>query len=107
MLISDWSSDVCSSDLLHGECNSLIDQPPRFGWGLLIQGQGVWAVEHTRRAANNHQAGAFPCRLVQQFGGHEVNGAVVVAMNEKQRRTKPFRVQIGRASCRERGGQYG
>src|SRR3546814_10891108 len=82
MRISDWSSDVCSSDLLHG-----LDQPIYIQfWNYLADLLRLDFGESMRqhRSAMEVALEAFPQTLKLAF----------VAM------------QIGRASCRERVCQY-
>src|SRR3546814_8599617 len=86
MRISDWSSDVCSSDLLRNEeCVQFVLQsflelilrlPRTFSMGLC---HGTVPVART-----------FGCELVEKF-----QFSIVAALAE-----------IGRASCRERVCQY-
>src|SRR3546814_7895759 len=90
MRISDWSSDVCSSDLLHHDLEAI------GSYGLII-------------------AGVVPRRegiLTPAVGGDDVGelarlqslGALEHQMLEKVR--EPRFAEIGRASCRERVCQY-
>src|SRR3546814_10233253 len=87
MRISDWSSDVCSSDL-QPRVSPRPDDPALFLQGLL---EGVAAVEALgyRRLA---ELGAPPARRVISVGGGASNAA--------------WSAKIGRASCRERVCQY-
>src|SRR3546814_9670618 len=84
MRISDWSSDVCSSDLL-----------PRLDIALLDQ-----VVEHAaqRLLGDGEQAQQVLHRQVG-LARDEIERAVM-------RPAQPLRGQIGRASCRERVCQY-
>src|SRR3546814_2394012 len=84
MRISDWSSDVCSSDL---EYLSLCQKMPKpYSKFLLFETYGVPSQAPTSRVLQVVKA-------LQPFG----NGLVV---------SVPLTEEIGRASCRERGGQY-
>src|SRR3546814_6073193 len=86
MRISDWSSDVCSSDLMVGK-----RQDPATGQG---DGNPAWAGDQDK--ALGDRIGAF--RHVRSF-----------AIDAVHKGTSPFigaREQIGRASCRERVCQY-
>src|SRR3546814_9279807 len=83
MRISDWSSDVCSSDLRHGD---------------------VIAVD-------SHNSYAYARRLVALVGVDdlvvvETDDAVLVARKDKVQQVKDVVAKIGRASCRERVCQY-
>src|SRR3546814_2176943 len=76
MRISDWSSDVCSSDLIPG--------PDMF--------------EHADR--NDAVEGAVDVAIVDQFEAHMVGHARILRPLPRDLE------QIGRASCRERVCQY-
>src|SRR3546814_3470913 len=78
MRISDWSSDVCSSDL-----QVKIDLAPLFP-----------AVPAFEQAAESELV-----RLAERLTGHQAE-AVAFATEA------PYLQQIGRASCRERVCQY-
>src|SRR3546814_9360729 len=82
MRISDWSSDVCSSDLGE-EIEDLAGMRP------------VRQVEPADETAACLGAGRGPALHVLRMRRH--GGAVVV---------EPVEGQIGRASCRERVCQY-
>src|SRR3546814_10306154 len=85
MRISDWSSDVCSSDLLGVSALWLLAQLPWWLQRLLGTGLGglfYLALPKRRRIAARNLELCFP-----EFDG-----------TERKR-------QIGRASCRERVGQ--
>src|SRR3546814_13420802 len=84
MRISDWSSDVCSSDL-------------HFGISLLIAAYGIWRL----RSAWKWLLAVYPAAMglgLVYFGEHYVvdliGGGVLVAV--------VMIGKIGRASCRER-----
>src|SRR3546814_17376975 len=83
MRISDWSSDVCSSDLIVGIEQHVADAPTK---------------DHA-----HHD--------VKQQVGHAVARPVDVRQTRAANRHAPGdpeteQIQIGRASCRERGCQY-
>src|SRR3546814_16640445 len=84
MRISDWSSDVCSSDL------GLVE---RAAMATLVGGAERSGEQHTERAREHR-------RLVRQHVAEQIVGDDHV---ELLRRAD----EIGRASCRERGCQYG
>src|SRR3546814_15344791 len=90
MRISDWSSDVCSSDLADPRqlpCRHRTDQDD----GAIVD-YDKGRKEHELRPGqqqqgsdhNKNQKPAYPVRFEQQYG----------------------RIEIGRASCRERVCQY-
>src|SRR3546814_4949316 len=83
MRISDWSSDVCSSDLIE-----------------TLQRKLPSNLDRLRRAADNAMAGAVRATNLTQH---------LLAFSRKQPlNPRPVAVnrQIGRASCRERVCQY-
>src|SRR3546814_9753814 len=99
MRISDWSSDVCSSDL-PGEQREMqrvargIERDGTLADLFLRQGHGGAIAE----------PGAF-----HPVGGERDLGRRTAAAGEDQARASrdaQRRAQIGRASCRERGWQY-
>src|SRR3546814_3687477 len=87
MRISDWSSDVCSSDLLQNpddiSFNSFSSQfKPNFGAGVYYNKRNYFLGFSVPFILNNKVAGSF-----QDFASE-------------------IREEIGRASCRERVCQY-
>src|SRR3546814_4092916 len=88
MRISDWSSDVCSSDLLLAD-SSVTE--------VMLNGRGdVWA-----------ERGGRLERLALDLDEREVEvlvERVVAPLGLRVDRTSP--IEIGRASCRERVFQY-
>src|SRR3546814_10495520 len=82
MRISDWSSDVCSSDL----------QPAPPGVDGIDEHEGDEAL---------HVAGAAGVKPVVLSGQREGIGAPVLAVDRND-----IDMEIGRASCRERVCQY-
>src|SRR3546814_2010500 len=93
--ISDWSSDVCSSDLLWDIA------PEKHVPGRVIHTQG-WPL------GEDANGGGF---LYHQAGGQVALG-FVTWLNYRNPYLSPFqemqrwKTQIGRASCRERVCQY-
>src|SRR3546814_17464431 len=88
MRISDWSSDVCSSDLC---------LPPRH------------AVAHQRDRAGVHRIGQAPRGSISGDVGHARSIQAVETERHVEAVTRPSdhrRRQIGRATCRERECQY-
>src|SRR3546814_10577372 len=82
MRISDWSSDVCSSDLLDGRIG-LVDQ----------DFSGVDQLGDVMRRDRGRHADRDPSRAIGEQIGEQAG--------------KDLRLfQIGRASCRERVCQY-
>src|SRR3546814_11412106 len=78
MRISDWSSDVCSSDLSLGMLSAIVQRQ---------RGKGHEPVDGHRRAQD-----------VEQFHGGDI-GIQQVSVRIPM-------LEIGRASCRERVCQY-
>src|SRR3546814_13984031 len=93
MRISDWSSDVCSSDLGTG-----IDQPyPRANAGLYARIAERGAVVSEYLPGTGVHRGHFPARN-RIIAGLSL-GVLVVEAAERSG-------EIGRAACRERVCQY-
>src|SRR3546814_3097133 len=91
MRISDWSSDVCSSDLsLPTPAASLAAASELAQGGL----SGRLIIETS--TVSPHDVAQL-CALAAQHGATVVDAAIVGGVHK----------QIGRASCRERVGQYG
>src|SRR3546814_3646835 len=96
MRISDWSSDVCSSDLT------------RHGIERLIILHGLEIMSRQTQAAAPYRVGRLPGRRQPQpldpfhAGGRVVLGSLPVVLVAKQGPNG----EIGRASCRERVCQY-
>src|SRR3546814_11715893 len=86
MRISDWSSDVCSSDLQPG-----IDHHPNHGVAVVDEGEG------RHRAGNDAEMGHQPVGAAERHPA----GADRLAQ-----RLQVDRPEIGRASGRERVCQY-
>src|SRR3546814_6490964 len=96
MRISDWSSDVCSSDL-HEE--QVVDVVPRVvpplvpALGAALQRLVVALLVLLDQALETHVASNFETE-------------VVALQEQQQTRHAPVAVQLGRESCRERVCQY-
>src|SRR3546814_14170722 len=106
MRISDWSSDVCSSDL-YAEKHRLIWVPPG---------------QQASVAADGHIAFPVGSLIVKSFGWPEHNGGRPVETRlllhradgwtalpyiwDADGRDATLAIEIGRASCRERVCQY-
>src|SRR3546814_1899920 len=95
--ISDWSSDVCSSELeeeigLDAERGQVADAVLR-GLGLQLAGGGDIGDEGGVDA-NRVLAAAL------------VGAEIVPQLADRLHEGKAFDVEIGRASCRERGCEY-
>src|SRR3546814_4737480 len=86
MRISDWSSDVCSSDLELIVPPIVMDDHPNLA--ALCGNRGVVELGAGK--------GVHVHRLADQRAGDDV----------RQAEARLLHVQIGRASCRERGCQY-
>src|SRR3546814_3418344 len=83
MRISDWSSDVCSSDLFSSDAPPFRPRGEREQELTLIE---LYAAIH-----HPGSTGINPPRLVSEFHARLVRALSL-----------PFLPQIGRASCRER-----
>src|SRR3546814_15905732 len=101
MRISDWSSDVCSSDLLGDQYNGFLDCEEVEGAGnpgdVLINRDGK-LVRPKRLPSNLYQfrSGTGEDRCVMDCIASLPNGADLLWIE----------TEIGRASCRERVCQY-
>src|SRR3546814_18557118 len=116
MRISDWGSDVCSSDLILGESCT------RFDWrcfGYCLLPDRYHLVVETRQPTLARGMRQLNGRYTQAFnrrhgiGGHVFQGRYRAVMVESPgwlaavcRDVLRQPVEIGRASCRERVCQY-
>src|SRR3546814_14615912 len=103
MRISDWSSDVCSSDLQDGayalftSTSGVIGNIGQANYGAAKLGvHGLSHIIAMENASCNVRA-----NVIAPFAWTRMIGTIPVK-DEASR----VRVEIGRASCRERGGQY-
>src|SRR3546814_11205779 len=98
MRISDWSSDVCSSDLLQRDGSYLV---------IRKRSEDVTAFEDFLRA-NRHHAGGDAKALAAKLLGRHPDGPSLIAPTASDYNDFDFAQddEIGRASCRERVGQY-
>src|SRR3546814_2084804 len=106
MRISDWSSDVCSSDLGGGlfcSCPAAGLPPFKGGWpmqGRPARGDGTGMNRKQRRAQEKIASKAVP-------GQPAMDPARRAALLDANRlNDQALDLQIGRASCRERVCQY-
>src|SRR3546814_15686918 len=108
MRISDWSSDVCSSDLWRG-------RPPATGDGLFRVHRGAKSAEARWQAFCRSGAGRLYLRIllrgrqaarpqVRETGCRTARAARRLRYRLRGSRRKLDR-EIGRAACRERGCQ--
>src|SRR3546814_5321950 len=111
MRISDWSSDVCSSDLNVIACSlmkigndiRLLGSGPRSGLGELALPENEPGSSIMPGKVNPTQAEALTMVAAQVMGNHV---AVSVAGASGHLELNVFKPEIGRASCRERVCQY-
>src|SRR3546814_11035221 len=110
MRISDWSSDVCSSDLLALVLPLLFDAlvghvPDEWGKAW-VAGQTVHHDSHVlgARARTDQQGigGADHCYALQAEGGDRQDRALQIAVVAGDRQTFPVE-ENGRGQWRERG----
>src|SRR3546814_1532106 len=106
MRISDWSSDVCSSDLMEGYKVVTLDDAVAHA-DIIVTATGNYHVI-TRDHMDRMKDQAIICNI-----GHFDNEIDVASIEDLQwEEIKPqvdhviFPDEIGRASCRERGCQY-
>src|SRR3546814_13555738 len=116
MRISDWSSDVCSSDLFHtaavggvaqSECSVAVVTPGVNGavfqqGGAIVVGTGaaVYGFDHGIAYRHLHEVAAVAAIGVAPIGPGSAGPQGLVGFFEKGER------EIGRAWCRERVCQY-
>src|SRR3546814_3415386 len=96
MRISDWSSDVCSSDLR-------ID-PVLLPFLLALYMFGI-GKEH-REVLETYRIIARDAGWIGRIREAIVGGLTAEAAVQRVRDDTRARMEIGRASCRERVGQY-
>src|SRR3546814_14584237 len=114
MRISDWSSDVCSSDLLPGRF-SLAEADEQQGGeqrrrvGERAQHLNVAmlgaVVPHEEGGADRTEAESEDRQPLHALRHHRRLPEQVTS--KSQQRDGAAETEIGRASCRERGCQYG
>src|SRR3546814_10316725 len=96
MRISDWSSDVCSSDLLSRILLIVV-------LGLMLAGGGLIAWYYVQQP----QSGAIVSSETRSSGSALIGGPFTLTDQTGQRRSEAdLKGPIGRASCRERVCQY-
>src|SRR3546814_3553867 len=96
MRISDWSSDVCSSDLGHVEGYVAELRVRRMGLGLELSGL---------RADGSEFPVAISLSPVETSEG-TLTIAAIRDVTERRHLDREVQDQIGRASCRDRVCQY-
>src|SRR3546814_14282228 len=115
MRISDWSSDVCSSDLLPSE-RELCEQ---FGVSRSVVREALSQLKSDRVIEARRGSGAYVLERDQRQSFRMQDVAIeerdslalvmelIVTVEVAATRFAAMRRKIGRASCRERGCQYG
>src|SRR5207253_8372451 len=93
----DWSSDVCSSDLTDGKVVEVRERPGEHD--LARRAHPAAGAEPKLLDAPPRIVTARDCDSVELFGP--------AGKADVRREPGPGRIQIGRASCRERGGDWG
>src|SRR3546814_20990038 len=112
MRISDWSSDVCSSDLIVGL--SVPEHDPVYKVTIIPRGRALGVTmflpeedrySYTKQRLNSSICSLFGGRIAEEviFGPEKVTTG---ASNDIERATGIASTKIGRASGRERVGQY-
>src|SRR3546814_15662691 len=114
MRISDWSSDVCSSDLVHSQRRAGRDIPSPLG-GHHDQLEAVWDLEDAIFNCYARHSGDSPLKQEPTKAGERWNIWTPSPLRNTKR-TPPAglaqqldllaRRQSGRESCRERGSPY-
>src|SRR3546814_12187224 len=98
MRISDWSSDVCSSDLL-----KIADRPCQLGFQRMLITRGFDKLAGAETLILLHRLEAL-ARAMRQTLRREFQTSIVKLRLRHRHRAAVE--QIGRASCRERVCQY-
>src|SRR3546814_11894392 len=101
MRISDWSSDVCSSDLI-GDPH---DAPPEAGDEALGYRLGQ-QVGFLLRRAHQHASEVFQSKIGNRNLTPQQFSVLVTLLERREIAQTRLGGQIGRASCRERVCQY-
>src|SRR3546814_20578297 len=121
MRISDWSSDVCSSDLVAAIDADLrtvttVDDTPhavQIGAANALQAGAQMRRQWQRRNArivSRHDRlsyGCTPSRWLHRSGGRRAAACFGLPSIRPACRDAPAAREIGRATCRGRVGQYG
>src|SRR3546814_11317029 len=95
MRISDWSSDVCSSDLFGG----IVYDPSNYAQNVLTAARSLQAVNNQIRQIENQAQS-----LINQ--AKNLTSLPVSTLSTLQQQVQQTRQQIGRGSSRERVCQY-
>src|SRR3546814_12961011 len=113
MRISDWSSDVCSSDLLTTVDISNVDASGIESiddWLDLLDAETPLTVAHTSGTTGKL---SFVPRTKEQWTQTIIHSAIIIrdwfgpnSGSDILKDNMPIILQIGRASCRERVCQY-
>src|SRR3546814_7323493 len=98
MRISDWSSDVCSSDLSEHAVAKIRDAIPRVKTQAPVAAIGAEQIEDAAAKRIIH-VDAFTVTTQARLGDTQTS-------REKRNPAPPDRQEIGRASCRERVCPY-
>src|SRR3546814_5655830 len=96
MRISDWSSDVCSSDLANEKGESNLVPNPGF------ESEDGWDVTLEAGATGDYGRDTS----IAKSGGHAMKLAKTNGLGYVKLTTSEPIQEIGRASCRERVCQY-
>src|SRR3546814_18637257 len=104
MRISDWSSDVCSSDLKRWVTFERVMRPPlRLGNRMLSPaGSPMWRRQDLMSAAVGRQSGTCCAAIMMRLRVNQDENDLASLW-----RSEGVARKIERASCRERGCQYG
>src|SRR3546814_16617132 len=101
MRISDWSSDVCSSDLPRSSAQRWRNgKRPRVdvGRSRSSRAKSRDGSKHVSTSLDTNGYGIIMCGIIGILGKDEVTDRLVEGMRRLE--------EIGRASCRETVGQY-
>src|SRR3546814_15776757 len=105
MRISDWSSDVCSSDLVpHHPAGGAVEKHHRIGAKIQMKMQQLQMLKQRADVTMDDGLGQASGAGREHHPKRMIVGNMLVA--EVLARHLVVRQQIGRASCRERVCQY-
>src|SRR3546814_18068424 len=109
MRISDWSSDVCSSDLVGQIVPGIGEQRDRIGDEAIARlDRDEAEVERDADRERAIEARGGVAVAVRMIVAHRRIATIVGARDTRTWRARSAdRPEIGRASGRERGGKYG
>src|SRR3546814_13521792 len=108
MRISDWSSDVCSSDLARSGIPAFAGRATKEGWGLSFGRTALARFAKGRREMTLEIRSELTCSMgVTDMAASIAWSERVMGCALRYRAAEIGLCGIGSASCRARGCQYG